>query len=149
MTSDPCPYCRSPYYRRENLVESRRLELPDGTWCHYGCFVHWLVDDALRRHCPGISDRERLVMRLRLGLPRQGVQHLKPLVEVGSAMGWTGTMRASQVQNDVICRFEKHVRKGRQDGEVEKEAKIHLNEAASAAEAFLAAMSALGVEGKK
>jgi hypothetical protein len=147
--SHGCHYCSTSHVTDTNYGETRRINLPDGGWVHYGCFRHWLMDDALSRHFPGLQPAERDVLKMRMDVPVAGSPRLRSLADVGSALGWTRGMRASQVQLDAWHRYTSRNRALKDAAAREEqscaqlaESDQRLEDAAEAARAFITAAQA-------
>jgi DNA-directed RNA polymerase sigma subunit (sigma70/sigma32) len=107
--------------------------MPDGREVHFGCLRHWLIDDALSRNFPGITARERAVIKSRLELDTPHRPRLRTLEDVGAAMGWTLGMRASQVQGTAMARLNE----ARERSNIDRDAHLSLDAAVAAAKEFV------------
>lgn len=101
-----CPYCKITHRTRMNYGDTYAIPLPDEGWVHYGCLIHWLLDDALTRNFPGLDLRERQALKHRLNAPGADGPNLLDLKVVARRLGWSSSVRASQVQMAAMGKFK-------------------------------------------
>jgi hypothetical protein len=106
LKQSQCRYCRSPSRTTANYGDTYAVRISRGRWVHYGCLIHWLLDDAIARNFPGLEPRERTVLKYRIGAPEPHGPNLVDLNVVGRRLGWSGSGRASQVQLSAMSKFD-------------------------------------------